>query len=306
MSVRTIFNTIFKPKPYFPQQRIVDPKYFLNDAKKAEYCEKGFVVIEDVVSNEAIELIEQVYKGLYGKSDFFEPEGFMPSPQYGKTLQSEVTKQLEAATALILPNVFDLNKCSTNILNLFVVKEAKGENTVTPHMDVSLIDEYEGCSSYLWIPTCDVDDNNGAMLFIPGSHKWAAWQRTHDWHNSPIEKNREYLQQFMVPVYVKKGDLIIFDSATIHGSMPNRSNKIRIAINTSVCDKDKSLVHYVKNANMPRKSIGKYKVDAEFWNEGNYIGLDVPDRYEPLMQEKLRCSTVLSKDNIKMLIEQYD
>ncbi len=305
MSLKSLIHNI-TDRPYYPEKRILNPTYFLDEELKSEYCKKGFVVVKNVVSDEIIEIIENTYNDLYGITEFYKPDGFMPSPRYGKTVQNVVNAKLGAVNRLLLPKLFNLDKCQSDVLNIFVVKETKAENSVIPHIDISLIDEYDGSSTFLWIPTCDINEDNGAMLFIPGSHLWAAWQRTHAWNVSPIEKNRDMLNQFMVPVYMNKGDLILFDSASIHGSLPNNSGKIRLAMNTSVCTKNSQLAHYVKNSKMPRKTIGKYIVDKRFYQESQYFGLDVPDRYSPIIYEEMRCyNTSLSKSNLKTLIDQY-
>ena len=68
------------------------------------------------------------------------------------------------------------------------------------------------------IPICNNTEKDGGFAVIPGSHK-ANFNRPYN--NNPI--NNKLLKH----VDAKPGDAIIFTEALAHGSMTNKTNKVR-------------------------------------------------------------------------------
>ena len=84
----------------------------------------------------------------------------------------------------------------------------------------------------VWLPLVDVKTENGALQFLPGSHK-AGLQR---YHRIPGEA-------FAVPILpptslntdidtleMQKGDLLVFNNLVFHRSLFNRSDRIRWSV----------------------------------------------------------------------------
>ncbi|HNC65388.1 MAG TPA: phytanoyl-CoA dioxygenase family protein, partial [Chitinophagales bacterium] len=70
---------------------------------------------------------------------------------------------------------------------------------------------------------------------------------------------------YMKPIYLNKGDILIWDSAMIHASAPNLSNKTRIALTTTLLPKNFKMVEYFKDKTTPKNMIEKYQVERSFW-----------------------------------------
>ena len=75
----------------------------------------------------------------------------------------------------------------------------------------------------------DVDERNGAMRVIPGSHVAGALpHRFFGEQNGYHGVREEFLaDREVVRVDVRKGDAVVFHPLLIHGSSPNRSDTIR-------------------------------------------------------------------------------
>lgn len=73
-----------------------------------------------------------------------------------------------------------------------------------------------------WIPTMDVDEDNGCLLVVPGRHQE---DRLLPW---PMDAGtvRE-LEAAAVPLPVAKGDLVLLHKRTPHGSTVNTSDRLR-------------------------------------------------------------------------------
>lgn len=75
----------------------------------------------------------------------------------------------------------------------------------------------------VWIPLADVNEQNGCLWFIPGSHKWGAFEGERD-----VEKN---MRSFVdvekrgtpTPVPMKVGDVVLFHNLAFHSSKQNHT-----------------------------------------------------------------------------------
>ena len=82
----------------------------------------------------------------------------------------------------------------------------------------------------IWVPLVDVDEHNGCMQFIPGSHRWGLLPtaRDDDRHNIPTEdiESRGRIETLRMQV----GDVVAFHNLTFHRSLMNSSDDIRWSI----------------------------------------------------------------------------
>ncbi len=290
-------------KPYKPPPREMPLDHFLDKNIAHEYVKNGYVIVKNVISQEIISEILLAYHQIQKHPDFYESAGFISSPVYGKKLQQEVTLQLNACVPNIIDKVFDLNQCRYNFFNILVLKFPNPVNNLVPHQDIPIVDEQTGTGSFLWIPTTDMFEESGALQVLPGSHLWSAWQRTHNIQISPLHQNRHILDSYMKPLYISKGDMIIFDSALVHGSAPNMGNQPRIAMNTAVADKKSPMIIF----NHQRKNtMDRFEVDEEFWKEGAYMDPEnIPNRYKLFSREKLNYHRSLSPKEIADYIQRF-
>ncbi len=83
-----------------------------------------------------------------------------------------------------------------------------------------------------WVALDDVDEGNGCMSMVPGSHKWGDemdYLRTlEDFNSLPSEFKGNEIKT--VPCLVKKGEVHFHHALTWHGSPANLSNRKRRAI----------------------------------------------------------------------------
>jgi ectoine hydroxylase-related dioxygenase (phytanoyl-CoA dioxygenase family) len=80
-----------------------------------------------------------------------------------------------------------------------------------------------------WVPLVDVDEHNGCLQVIPGSHRWGL--RPTRWvgpHLVPTEDIEAMGSARILPM--RAGDVLIFDRMTFHGSLMNHSDQVRWSI----------------------------------------------------------------------------
>ena len=64
--------------------------FFINADKREFFRENGYVIIDNVVSNDAIDKITLAYETLTKSNDFFEVDGFITSANYGMNIQKKI------------------------------------------------------------------------------------------------------------------------------------------------------------------------------------------------------------------------
>jgi ectoine hydroxylase-related dioxygenase (phytanoyl-CoA dioxygenase family) len=144
-----------------------------------------------------------------------------------------------------------------------------------------------------WIALDDVDESNGCMWMVPGSHKWG--NNIDLLQNNAHERFFEIGQGFapppgaeidhvsVVPWSVRKGEVSFHHSMTWHGSHENRSDRPRRAIALHFMTGD---ARFVASGSHPMKQFIKLADGAAMANAGEHfpqlvrggIAVEMPDR----------------------------
>jgi hypothetical protein len=171
----------------------------------------------------------------------------------------------------LLPSVSKIAKDFKVFTTSFVVKEPGKKNIVPPHQDWSFVDETKYCSATIWIPLQDVNEENGALGVIPGSHKLFDYPRSSPspQSKSPLSDHIFTLFPYTQIVPLKVGECLIFDTRLIHASPPNLTDLPRIAVCLGITDKAADLIHYYQNPKSNGKELLRYKVENNFFNYYN-------------------------------------
>jgi hypothetical protein len=91
---------------------------------------------------------------------------------------------------------------------------------------------------------------------------------------------------------MKAGDAIIYDHRLIHGSPPNMTNVIRMAVNMVYIPVVSSPIHYVYDSN----KIRMFEVDNEFFHTCNTKDESALDRYQFLEEIEVSRSHLQQKE----------
>jgi len=231
---------------------------FLNNEKQKEFELNGFVTIPFLNQAEV-----DVLKQNYNKEDFNSPEGF-----YSTTFSEDEDLKQDLETN-ILKIVGDKAKSyfyKHQQLGGCYLSKAPGPKGEMPlHQDWTVVDENQFDSITIWIPLIDVDEKNGALQVIPGSHRFSKAIRSPLFEN-PLNEIQEELKQDLQLVKLKAGEAIIFSQALIHASPANQTNKERLAITYGLIHQDAQLLFYYKN----KENLGeKYEVPIDFFKKYN-------------------------------------
>lgn len=243
-----LFFQSFGPLKYRPVKHTV----FRNSTIANHLHKKGYEVVNFIDKNE-IELLLDLYKNSTkpdnnGKGVFF------------PILNQEVQK----AIGDILSSSFDRWLQNFKSINAFAVKTSGETSKLDLHQDLAVIDEEKHSAVAIWIPLQDIDSYNGAIHLIPKSHYVFSPYRCGT--IAPIFKNIENeLAPYFIPIYLKKGQALLFDSRLFHYSAPNVSGKDRIVVVCRIYPASSDFITYY--------TIGKGGISAiEMWKRSeNYL-----------------------------------
>jgi len=211
---------------------------FQNQDLVAKFNRDGFCIIPNFLEPKQLTKIDEIYTelGLEKLSEIYSNI---------KDRDSKTNKRIDdALVEIYYPS---LQKHFINFRTgggAFLIK-GTGESSVSSlHQDWNVVDETKYESMCVWCPLIDVDEHNGCIQIVSGTHKWFNSLRS---INIPsVFLNFEDVKEKLVPVPAKRGDAVIFAHSVFHGSLPNFSNEIRPAASVSILSKDASIIHYYK------------------------------------------------------------
>jgi hypothetical protein len=144
----------------------------------------------------------------------------------------------------------------------FHIKESGAGSATGIHQDPTFTDEKTFISANVWVALHDMDERNGNLFFIPGSHKIASLRVT-PYSPNYYDDFYDSLMETAVHVPMKKGEAVIFNNATIHGATDNMSNNLRVAATLLICSKQADWLLYYKGNDVTGSHIEKYVLDFE-------------------------------------------
>jgi phytanoyl-CoA hydroxylase len=124
------------------------------------------------------------------------------------------------------------------------MKPAQCGSEVPMHQDEPFLGLIHPQFATAWFPLDPVDEGNGTLRFILGSHKWGAIpHETGTVPGSPfITSNADALKNMPnVPAILEPGDLALFPCRLLHYSLPNRSMRRRRIVGVGMRGPDAGL-----------------------------------------------------------------
>ena len=82
----------------------------------------------------------------------------------------------------------------------------------------------------VWIPLVDVDEHNGCLWLIPGSHQWGLLPGARRADHNMVSFEDVEQRGTPVPEPMRCGDFLAFHNLTFHGSKVNRSDSVRWSV----------------------------------------------------------------------------
>ena len=196
----------------------------------------------------------------------------------------------------------------------YVIKEPGRKNIVPPHQDWSFVDEKEHYSATCWIPLVDVNEENGALGVIKGSHAIFSHPRSSPspQSKSPLSDHIFTLFPYVDIIEMKAGECLIFDNRLIHASPPNLTQNPRLAVGIGVTGKDVQLKHYYQTPEIEPIQLQVFNIDRNFFTFYNNKRLsDLFDEGNtpqdiPITETLARVIPSFTKEEMNTIISKLD
>lgn len=101
-----------------------------------------------------------------------------------------------------------------------------------------------------WIPFHDIDKQRAPLVVIDGSHKWKGNEHMRTFNNQNLKQIEQTFFEagkniVEIPMILEKGQVSFHHSLTIHGSYPNQSDQVRLALALYLQDYDNRYRVYI-------------------------------------------------------------
>lgn len=225
------------------EQELFQNYEFADTLKKEGVVKIPFFTVDE------LKLLQEYYEHLHGSNN-------PPTLYYGIHMtiwHSDINYKMAVHNKL--KELFQV-ACERNFKNYraighqFITKLKGIETTFPIHQDWAIVDEDKYISLNLWFPLQDVDEKNGAMWIVKGSHKIKQNIRG---AGSLFPNYAQYFDEFkpyLSSFPMRAGEALLFYHSTLHGSPHNQTDKFRAVVQISILPKEAPLqIYFQKSEN---------------------------------------------------------
>lgn len=246
------------------RQILVDPE--ADEALRRD----GFAVIDLPQAAELAAELSNFYArehGLGGSG--FEPDLVNPDLDYRRRVSDRLSADFDAMAS-------DLFIDYDPFLRVFLAKWPGPQSDLYLHRDWMYVDERANGHTYVvWIPLCDVDERNGPLQVLRGSHLIDDSPRGTNL-NAPWINHHDVVVPRLETVTAQLGQAVVLDNALVHSSLPNESDDLRLVAAVGMRPSGAPLIHFLRADD---ETAWRFDIDESFLMTSTPQGLlaDSPD-----------------------------
>ncbi len=239
-----------------------------------ELSQKGYSTLPLLSDRELIYLLDEL-KNLKPDTNFA-PNGGITGVTYHSTTfdtdseyKQKVSKLIREVFTRHVERIFVNYKIV--VCNIFVKPSGMGK--VEVHQHFPLTTDFQEKSFVIWCPLVDVDESNGTLQVIEGSHKIVpniAAIGSEYFYSDYVDA---LTQKYSTPISLKAGECVIFDNNLLHWSENNQSSFPRYAIQVLCVPAKVQPVFYYLDRNKPDQLEMLEMSDENFFIENAIVDL---------------------------------
>jgi hypothetical protein len=220
----------------------------------------GYCVVDDLLSRSDVRRIRRWLRRFHlpADHDFFASPAHAPGP-VAEGFDRDVKRLVSPRLAQLVPGYRPF----------MVAVTSKGRHSAMPikfHQDWTYTDERSARPLFIWCPLVDVDQSNGALQVVAGSHRWTSGIRPSR-RIEVTEAVQDQLRDLARPAPMRAGQGLAFDPAICHGSPPNPTRRPRPAITIALAPAGAPLVHFHLSED---GHLSGHEVDDRFFTTNPY------------------------------------
>lgn len=206
-------------------------RIFKDDAMQARFEKQGFLVVPFIDADE-IAYLDKLFDELHPMlpNQGFVSGSYSPDIDYKKKASNEIVKVFSKHYERLFVNYQPFGAA-------FLFKMPSQNSELAIHQDWTIVDEEQYVALNCWVPLTDVNEQNGALQIVPGSHYDALKTLRAPTLPFFFSGNDDLVVKESIPMCIKAGEAVILNQSVIHYSPPNVSAKIRKAITAGVKSK---------------------------------------------------------------------
>lgn len=206
-------------------------RIFKDDAMQARFEKQGFLVVP-FIDAEEIAYLDKLFDELHPTlpNQGFVSGSYSPDIDYKKGASNEIVNVFSKHYERLFVNYQPFGAA-------FLFKMPSQNSELAIHQDWTIVDEEQYVALNCWVPLTDVNEQNGALQIVPGSHYDALKTLRAPTLPFFFSGNDDLVVKESIPMCVKAGEAVILNQSVIHYSPPNLSDKIRKAITAGVKSK---------------------------------------------------------------------
>lgn len=185
-------------------------------------------------------------------------------------------------------------------LHSFLCKYPGGDSSLYIHRDWMYIDERQGGRTYVaWVALEDITGHNGQLRVLRGSHLLDRSLRGTGLI-APWIRHEHVIDDRMLAVPVKAGDIIVFDNSLVHSSFPNHTTTPRVAAAVGMRPEGEPLVHFRR---VDDGRAQRFDVDEQFFLTATPQQLIAEPPGLPVAEDLAIDETDISADELAALLD---
>ncbi len=220
--------------------------------------EEGYVVVPFLSSEEVQSLVDYYYESHPRQLDGMYATAHVPDISLRMRMNDFIKKTFARAIEEMFVNCTPLG-------GAFIAKGKGAKGTLEPHQDWNIVDEEQYRSFNIWVPLVHLNENNGPIMVLPGSHAWLKNYRSAN-INSAFSKVNDTIWRILTPLYMKAGGALIYDHRLVHASGNNSTDEIRLAAVYGIIPESARMFYYQK---VDTGTIEIFESNPEFFLYGN-------------------------------------
>lgn len=277
-------------------------KIFSDEDNQKKLLEKGYTIVP-LLSADEVDYILKELKKLRPAFDFI-PTGAFREDYHDSLSDNDI--EYRRRTSGLIRDVFypHISKLLCNykvMLSGFFIKPP-GKGDLSPHQHPPISTSLKDMPVIVWCPLVDVDEFNGNLQVVEGSHKIVAGVTGNGSQPFFINYN-DLIKKHSKPIPLKAGECVIFDMNIIHWSGVNISKNHRISAAALCLPEEAKLAFYYQDMNTPEKGVEVFEVDRDFFIENNLVEMmnKRPDNVKSLGFLENKNRKISDKEFVKLL-----
>jgi hypothetical protein len=250
-------------------------KIFFNEEYQKEFLKRGYITMPMLSDEEVAYLLNEI--GKLNPADNFSPSGDKYRFDYHATLLDSDIEYKRNATRLVReffsPHIKKILVDYQILTGGVFVKQPNG-GEVAVHRDWTFTDNFNDTNVNFWCPLIDVDEVNGTLQMVDGTHKLVSNIMCP--HTTPFfYQYSESLKKKSTAIPLKAGEALFFENTILHWSAPNNSSEPRFAATFMCIPNEAKAVFYYPDKSVANKRFKVFEMDSESFNQ--HIGQDYYD-----------------------------